>query len=79
MPFEVFNQWVAVTPSNTVDLPWLSHSVWVGGAGNVAAVMQDGVVATFTGVAAGEVLPIMAKRINSSGTTATSLVALREI
>lgn len=76
---DVFNQWVAVTPSNTVDLPWLTHSVWVGGAGNVAAVMQDGSVGTFTGVTAGELLPIIARRINSTGTTATNLVAMREI
>lgn len=76
---DVFNQWLAVTPSNTADLPWLTHAVWVGGAGNVAVVMQDGTVGTFTGVQAGEVLPVIARRVNSTNTTATNLVAMREI
>lgn len=74
----IYNQWRSVTPSDTVDLPWVTMAVWVGGAGNLVAVMQDGTTATFTGVTAGALLPIAARRINATSTTATNLLALRE-
>lgn len=75
-----WNLWSAITPSDTVDLPQgVSMAIWVGGAGNVAAVMQNGAVATFTGVTAGTVLPIAARRINATNTTATNLMALRAV
>lgn len=76
---DTFNQWAAITTSDTVDLPWLTQAVWVGGAGNVVAQMQDGSNGTFTGVTAGAVLPIAVRRILATGTTATNLVALRQI
>jgi hypothetical protein len=80
MEAQVWNLWKAIATSDTVDLPeGLTGAVWVGGAGNVAAVMQNGVVGTFTGVTAGAVLPIAARRINATGTTATNLVALRSV
>ena len=71
-----YNLWRAITTSDTVDLPSVTQAVWVGGAGNVVAVMQNGQTGTFTGVTAGTVLPIAAKRINATSTTATNLVAL---
>lgn len=52
------------------------RAVYVGGTGNVSANMSDGSTATFVGVQAGSVLPISVRQINSSGTSATSLVAL---
>ena len=76
---DVFNQWLAVTTSDSTDLPWPTDAVWVGGADNVAAVMSNNVVGTFTAVAAGELLPIAARRINATNTTATNLVALRAV
>lgn len=76
---DVFNQWGPITTSDTVDLPWATQAVWVGGAGNVVAVMQDGRTGTFTAVTAGAVLPIAVRRINATLTTATNLVALRQI
>jgi hypothetical protein len=72
----VYNIYRNVAPSDTVDLPQPSDAVWVGGAGNVAAVMQDGTVSVFTAVPAGVALPIKARRINATLTTATLLVAL---
>lgn len=68
---------VAVTPSDTVNLTVPSRALYVGGAGNIVAVMQDsGTAVTFTGVLAGTVLPIRVLRVNATSTTATSLVAL---
>lgn len=66
----------AVTPSDTVDLTNTSRSIFVGGAGNVVAIMFDGTTVTFTGVTAGTILPIRATRIKATGTTATNMVAL---
>lgn len=75
-----FNVWRPITPSDTVDLPNVSHSLWVGGAGDVAAVMQNNVMpVVIAAVPAGSWLPLAAKRINATGTTATGLIALYEV
>lgn len=66
----------AVTAHDTNEFATVSRGIYVGGAGNVAAVMADGSVLTFVGVPAGTLLPIRCKRINSTNTTATSMVAL---
>ena len=73
----VYNEAVAITPSDTVDLPRLTDAVWVGGAGIVVAVFQNGSTAQFTCVA-GSLLPLRLKRVNATSTTATLLVALYE-
>ena len=67
---------VAITPSDVTDLTDVCRGVYVGGAGNVAAVMLTGEVVTFVGATAGTTIPIRVKRINSTNTTATGLVAL---
>lgn len=72
---------LAVTPSDTVAIAlpnpaFLPRRLFVGGAGNVVAVMADGGVVTFTGVPAGSFLPIKVTRVNATGTTATNIVAL---
>lgn len=66
----------AITPSDSVDLPSVTRGVYVGGDGNVVAVSEAGVAVTFENVSAGAILPIRARRINATGTTATGLVAL---
>jgi hypothetical protein len=72
-----YNTWIAITTSDTVDLAsGLTDAVLVGGAGDVAAVMQNNRSVTLTGLPAGAWVPIKARRINATGTTATALVAL---
>lgn len=72
---------VAVTTSDTVDLPdfkannKLCDWVYIGGAGNVVVVLQDGSTVTFTAPPVGSFLWIKARRINATNTTATLLVA----
>ena len=74
-----FNLWPSVTPSDTVDLPGgVTHALWVGGAGDVAAVQQNGTVGVLAGVPAGSWLPLGVRRINATGTTATNIRALYE-
>ena len=70
--FEAF----AITPHNSTDFDQVTRGIYVGGAGDVIAVMSDGTAVTFTGALAGSILPVRAKRVNATGTTATALVGL---
>lgn len=71
-----YNRARAVTASNTVDLPGgVSDAISAAGAGNIAAVFPDDSVVVIA-MAAGQLLPIAVKRINSTSTTATGLTAL---
>lgn len=68
---------VAVTPHDSTNITGGPvRSLYVGGAGNLVAVGLDDAAVTFVGVAAGTVLPIAVKRVNSTNTTATSIVGL---
>lgn len=72
---------VSVTPSDTVSITLPSgqtftKGLYVGGAGNISVLMADGSSATFTSVAAGSLLPLSVKRVNSTSTTATSMIAV---
>ena len=71
---------VAVTPSDTADITKKDgeypRALWVGVAGNVAIVTPDGVVNTLTGVPAGTLVPIQTRRVNSTNTTATTMIAI---
>lgn len=68
---------VAITPSDSADISGgqLTRGIYVGGAGNIVAIVGGNAV-TFTGAIAGTVLPIRCTRVNSTNTTATALVAL---
>lgn len=68
--------YAAITPHDSTDMTNYCRAIYVGGAGNLVAVSIEGDVVTFTGVVAGSILPIRAKRVNSTNTTATNLVAL---
>lgn len=78
---------IAITKSDTVNFDGTTYSassltkaipadaIFVGGAGIVVAITEDGAAPQFTCVA-GEILPIKAIRVNSTTTTATLMVAL---
>jgi hypothetical protein len=65
----------AITTSDTVDQFWTG--IYVGGAGNVSVVMEDGSTVTFTAPPVGTILPIRVKRVRATGTTATLLIGLQ--
>ena len=69
-------KFVAVTPHDSTNLNGAPIGLYVGGGGDLVAVGRDSAAVTFVGVAAGTVLPIAVKRVNSTSTTATSIVAL---
>lgn len=67
----------AVTPSDSVDIATTSRALFIGGGGDVSIDTvggQESVV--FAGLAGGSILPVRAKRVNATGTTATGIVAL---
>ena len=67
---------VAIVPADagTFDSPAF---VYVGGDGNVVAIPEGSAVAvTFVGMSAGDILPVLCTRVNSTSTTATNLVAM---
>lgn len=67
----------AATPhdSNNEASP-STGGIYVGGAGNLTVVRLDGGQVTFTGVAAGTYLPVVATRVRSAGLTASAIVFL---
>ncbi len=67
---------VSITPNNTTDLAVTTRGIYVGGAGNISLITGDGNTVTLASCAAGSVIPIVTKRVRSTGTTATALVAL---
>lgn len=69
-------RWVSVTPHDSNNLPAGCRGIYVGGAGNIALVGEDNVAVTFTAVPVGTFLNVGPKRVNSTNTTATLLVAL---
>lgn len=64
-----------VTPSNTVDLPFIANGLYIGGAGNLTFVNEDDTTVAAFAVTAGTKLDTRIKRVLATGTTATSIVA----
>lgn len=60
-----------ITLHDTNNMSVMCRAIWVGAAGNLTAVMSNGDVVLFSGIAAGTLLPIRAIRVNVTGTTAS--------
>lgn len=79
-----------ITKSDTVNFDGTTYSataagkaipceaIYVGGAGIVVAVYENGQTENFTCVA-GQILPVKAIRVNSTTTTATLMAALSTV
>ena len=68
---------VAVTPSDTVDLEYVTRGIYVGSGGDVEVIMVgNGATVVFPGVPDGVILPVRASRIKDANTTASSIVAI---
>lgn len=73
----IARKWASVTASDTENIPHGTvKALYVGTAGNVAVVGQDDNAETFVSVPAGTLLEINAKRVNSTNTTASDIIAL---
>jgi len=85
-----FNRSVLITKSDTVNFDGSTYSasaatkaipadaIFVGGAGVVVAIFEDGSSGAFTS-AAGTLLPLKCIRVNSTTTTATLMNALYQV
>lgn len=65
---------VTITPSDANDLV-REMLICAGGAGTLAVHDSNGTAVTYT-VVAGDILPIIAKRVLVTGTTATPVIGL---
>ncbi len=74
-----FNLYLTVTKSDTVNVEQINGhwptALQCGEAGIVQVVREDGRIVPFT-VAAGQVLPVTFKRVNSGSTAGTLFVAM---
>ena len=61
-------------PYGALGLPEYARWLYVGVTGNVSYVKWDGTTQVLVGLAAGVWHPILSKMVNTTGTTATSLV-----
>lgn len=64
----------AVTPNDSTDLAELTLALYIGVAGTLKVTMMDGTVVTYGAITAGR-HPLRVKRVWSTGTSATSIVA----
>lgn len=60
----------AITPSDTVKLPDQPKAIYCQAAGNAAIVDENGSELTYA-LTAGQILPLRATQVKSTGTTAT--------
>jgi hypothetical protein len=65
---------VAITKSDTENNAY--SAIYVGGAGNVAVVTEEGTTVTFTAPPVGTILPIRTQKVLAA-TTATLLVGFK--
>jgi len=70
------NRAAAITPHATNELSYVTNAIWVGGAGNLQIVTEGGDEVILVGATVGSLIPVRAKRVISTSTTATNLVAL---
>lgn len=66
----------SITPSDVTAFSVDPRALYIGGAGDVAVVMRGGPTLTFSGCAAGSILPIRVTKVLSTGTTATLIIGL---
>ena len=81
-PFDVINNpapaeyATVVTPSDSTDLTRVARALYIGSGGNLNVDMADGSTVLFSNVLGGTILPLRVKRVRSTSTTATLIVAL---
>ena len=67
---------LAITPHNDNDLADLPKALYIGTGGTIAIIAADNTTSVSLTVQDGALLPIRAKRVLVTGTTATGIVGL---
>lgn len=67
----------AVTPSDSTDLPFIARWLWIGGAGagNLSFITAGGDTTTLASVPTGRFDGVAIRRVRSTGTDVTNIVA----
>ena len=65
-----------VVPSDGADLPQVTRALYVGQGGTLAVQLASGAQVALSGVPGGALLPLRARRVRATGTTASGIVAL---
>jgi hypothetical protein len=66
----------AVTPHDTNELEYVSKALFIGTGGTLSLIAQEDTAAVSLTVVAGQIVPVRAKIVRATGTTATGIVAL---
>ena len=67
---------IAITPSDNNNLSRSVRALYVGVSGDVKITFIDDTEVTFVALAAGVIHPMRAKKVFSTGTTATGIVGI---
>lgn len=65
-----------ISPSDNTELAVVTRGIWVGGDGNIVVMLELGDIVSFPGAVAGTVVPVCARKVYATGTTATGLRGL---
>ena len=65
-----------VVASDSEELTNVTRAIYIGGEGDLKVKTLGNETITFESLSAGQLLPIRVKQIFSTGTTATSIIAL---
>ncbi|MDB5539302.1 MAG: hypothetical protein JWQ89_1029 [Devosia sp.] len=65
-----------ITPNDATDFTAETRAIYIGSAGDLVVVLVSGDEVSFVGLSGGALLPVRARRVKSTGTTATHLVGL---
>jgi hypothetical protein len=66
----------AVTPNDTNELEYVAKALFIGTGGTLSLIAQEDTAAVSLTVVAGQIVPVRAKIVRATGTTATGIVAL---
>ena len=67
----------SITPNDGIDLSVVCRSLFIGGGGDVSIILaNDSSSVVFKNIPTGSVLPVFAKRVEATLTTATDILGL---
>jgi hypothetical protein len=67
---------VSITPHDTNDLDTVTRGIYVGASGDLKVDMVGGGTVIFVALVGGVIHPIQARRVYSTGTTATGIIGI---
>lgn len=66
----------AITPHDTNELAFVPKALFVGVGGTISLIAQEDTAAVSMTVLSGAIIPVRAKIVKTTGTTATGIVAM---